>query len=696
MTKKIRITLVILFGLALLLTAGWLIRDGILVKPTAASLAKGVEFPKYDVLQWQAEREAEILEDYAAGVYTLQDPYILVDPYEMNPCSALVIFEAATAGDFEITILGDDDLATYRYVKTSRATHVELPIIGLYAGRENKVVLIDSQGNIAQLSIETEPLPVDFPTYSIEKAEPAKMEPGITMFIALSERAYTTLMDHNGAVRGYLAGRNRPHGTSLIQLENGNLMTTGDEYKQIPYNMASLWEFNWLGKIFREYEIPNAVHHDIEEMPNGDILAVSNNRDMFNSGTREDVVIVIDRETGEITREYDFRKILDETRDPVTHFHPNIKNINNADWMHANAANFVEAENLIIVSAAVQSQVVAIDAATAEIRWILGPHEGYEGASAYLRQYLLTPVGSTFEWQWAQHEPMLLPDFDFDPDTLDLMLFDNGQSRSFYKENEVPPELNYSRGVHYRINEKEMTVEQIWQYGKECGVQCYATFLGDADYLPVTGNRLITFGGQIFSDGARSDEIVSTVMGLLATRSVIREVTGTGEVVFSVSVSDNANTSTASTYQAERMPLFSAPSFDYRLGDIQAERVGRSYTSQVSDMIQAPLFYMGDLEVIFDRAFIEGERLVVDGHMLYQGKTYLLGRALFILRSQEHTYVYAANPGLNSRFFMSLDLNELAPGSYQLSIAGGVVEGNDYLGKQQRAHVKTPYVIHVP
>lgn len=526
---------------------------------------------------------------------------------------------------------------------------------------------------------------------------PDKMEPGITLFISLSEKAYTTLMDHNADVRGYLGGRTSAHGTSVIQLKNGNMLATGDEYKQVPYNMSSLWEFNWLGKIFREYEIPNAVHHDIEELSDGNILAVSSNKDMFTTGTREDMVIIIDRQTGEVIKEYDFRKILDEKRNPYTHFHPDIKNVNSLDWMHANAATYVEAENMIITSSPIQSMVVAIDADTSDIRWILGPHEGYDGSSEFLVQYLLTPVGAGFEWSWAQHDPMLMPDFDSNPDTLDMILFDNGQNRSFYEEDAVPPEKNYSRGVHYRINEKDKTVEQIWEYGKECGVQCYATFLGDADYLHITGNRLIAFGGQIFADGARTDDIISTVMGQYVTKSIVREVTEAGEVVFGVAVSNNPYTNTASTYQAERMTLYSAPSFEYFLGELPGKRLGKSYLCYPTDLIKPPPVYIGNMEVIFDRLYIEDNRLVADGRFLYDGKSYLLGRAIFVLRSTEGTYLYAANSGFNSRFFMSLDLGELKPGTYQLSIAGGVVEGNDALaGKQHAAHVRTPYIITVP
>ena len=67
---------------------------------------------------------------------------------------------------------------------------------------------------------------------------------------------------------------------------------------------------NLLGKIFVEYEIPNAVHHDIVELSNGDFLATSNNKNMPQGyDTREDVVIRIDRLSGAVTRQYNLRKV---------------------------------------------------------------------------------------------------------------------------------------------------------------------------------------------------------------------------------------------------------------------------------------------------------------------------------------------------------------------------------------------------
>ena len=674
------------------------VKSGLLVKPTEKSLAGLKEIPQFDILDNQAERENGILRDYGTGTYTLQKPYVLLDPYGMNPLSALILFETKKPSRINVIIRGDDKYSTFSYSSDEFVTSHQIPILGLYAGRNNAVILKSSDNSgrteTSIVSIATEPLPPDFQTYKLISSKPEKMEKGVTLCIACFERSYTCILDCRGLVRGYLFNRRMAHGTSIIRLTNGNFLATGDEYKQIPYNMTSLWEFNWLGKVFREYEIPNAVHHGISELPNGDILCVSNARNMFERGTREDVAIIIDRKTGTVKKEYDFRAILDEKRNPYHHFHPDIKNMPNIDWMHMNAALWDKRDGGIIVSSPMQSMLVKIDSATSGIKWILGPHEGYEGRFAYLKKYLLTPVGKGFEWQWCQHKPMILPRRDDNPAALDILLLDNGQSKSFTKAGSISPQKNYSRGVQYRIDENKMTIRQIWQYGKERGTECYTTFLGSADYLPASRNRLIAFGGQLRDGGVPTDEIVSGVLGQTGIESRIVEVSESGEVVFEVSAKGNKYSSSAETYQAKRFEMYSPDGYKYRLGEIRAERLGQSYFCVPNTAFPPPPIFTWNLGVKFNDIHREGNRLVVDGGLLYKGKTYLLGRAFLIFRSADAVRVFAANSGLNSRFFASINLDDLPKGVYQLSVAGAMREGNDVQnGTLFSGHTRTEYKV---
>lgn len=64
-----------------------------LVRPTEAALKSYKAVESYQILDYQFQREQEILKDYRSGKYTLQNPYVIQDPYQANPLSAFVIFE---------------------------------------------------------------------------------------------------------------------------------------------------------------------------------------------------------------------------------------------------------------------------------------------------------------------------------------------------------------------------------------------------------------------------------------------------------------------------------------------------------------------------------------------------------------------------------------------------------------------------
>jgi len=107
--------------------------------------------------------------------------------------------------------------------------------------------------------------------------------------------------------------------------------------------------------------------------------------------------------------------------------------------------------------------------------------------------------------------------------------------------------------------------------------------------------------------------------------------------------------------------------------------------------------YVGAVTAEFLDIHREGDRLIVDGFLMYKGERRLLGRAFLIFRdSNNNTFTYAANSGVHGRFMASIDLTELPSGEYALSIAGGLIEGNDALhGQIRQGHFRTPYKVTI-
>jgi arylsulfate sulfotransferase len=694
---KKRILVAICVTLVVIFSAAAVLFSGLLVTPTKSSLDKDTPVQSRDILALQFQREQQILTDYASSTYTLQKPYIIQDPYQANPLSAIILFETQQPAQAELVVVGKDQYSTFSYTDGGYRTHHELAVLGLYPAYKNQVSITltyqNGQKETSSQAIQTEPLPDDFPAIKVNVSRPGEMEPGVDLMTACLDSNYTYLIDANGDVRGYFSNKNFGHCTAMTILNNGRLLATGDVMKLMPYNMSNLWEMNLLGKVFVEYEVPNAVHHDVIELSNGDFLAVSNNPNMpLGYDTREDVIIRIDRQTGTVEQSYDLRQILDEHRLPYNHYGTGIQNTTNQDWAHLNSVEVDDQETSILTSSPIQSALVKFDAATLQIDWILSSPQGWDGQFSKYQPYLLTPVGDNFEWQWGQHSARILPDSDGDPNTIDILLFDNGQARSFTQANSMKPEENYSRAVIYRINETDRTVEQLWQFGKELGSSAYSTFLGNAELLSQTGNINIDFGGMLRKDGIPVDDIVSGVIGQQEIQSRVTEVKPNGEITFDISITPH-HSSDAETYQVHKIDLYT-DGVQYALAQSMGQRLGNMQPApQVS--YNLPKFFIPTLTLNFKQLYEKNNYLIAQGSFLYQDQSYLLGKVIFVLKNRDHTYIFSSNPGINGNFAAQIDLSQLAPGEYAIYTVGGVVDGTDALGKIKPGYVATGYKITV-
>jgi hypothetical protein len=204
-------------------------------------------------------------------------------------------------------------------------------------------------------------------------------------------------------------------------------------------------------------------------------------------------------------------------------------------------------DGTIIISSRTQSAVFKMTYPGMQIKWILGAHDNW---SKKYQPYLLTPVGDNFEWAWVQHHATLYgPDVPGD-NVVDILLFDNGTYRSFDLATANSPLEWYSRVVHYRINEADMTVEQIWEYGQERGAAIFSGMRGSA-YLLRNGDVLGTWA-DIYKDaqGNPLPTIKRTDTSATYTSKVIEVDPSNNEVVF------ESTSPGAYTYRATRAGFY--------------------------------------------------------------------------------------------------------------------------------------------
>ena len=460
--------------------------------------------------------------------YTLDDPNVVLNPYEISPLTALVIFETDEEVSPEVTIHGDSDLTTYTHTFAKGTEHY-LPIYGLYAGRENKVT-IKCGDEEKELTIKTDELPDDFILPTSVKKDESKLNNDL-YFYTPSSSGYTAAYDVNGDVRWYLT---ESAIWEINRLDNGRLLVSTERLAEVPYYSTGLYEMDMLGKIYTEYSLPGGYHHDYYEMENGNLLVAS---DDFNndSGTVEDYVVEIDRKNGNIVKTFDLKDILKMTDGKS-------ENWIEYDWFHNNSVWYDKKTNSITLSGRHQDAVINIDYDTGKLNWILGDPEGW---SDEYQKYFFKPVGDNFEWQWSQHAAMITPEGY-------VFLFDNGNNKSKNEKNYVKAEDSYSRGVMYKIDTDKMTIEQVWEYGKERGSDFYSPYISDVDYLD-KNHYIVHSGGISYKDGKIQNQPAG-LAGADTLKSDTVELLN-NEVIFEMILPTN-------NYRVEKMSLYSDDEFE--------------------------------------------------------------------------------------------------------------------------------------
>ena len=183
------------------------------------------------------------------------------------------------------------------------------------------------------------------------------------------------------------------------------------------------------------------------------------------------------------------------------------------NWAHVNSVDYDPTDDSIIISSRHQSALIKIGR-DKKVKWIMGAPEGWTGDFA---KKVLTPVDKNgkkikcedskcagdFDWSWTQHTGWRI-DSKSDKNIFYLSVFDNGDARGM--EQPPLPEMKYSRAVIYKIDQKKMTVEQIWEYGKERGHEWYSPVTSLTEYFPDKDSVFVysaTAGAQFnFKTGA--------------------------------------------------------------------------------------------------------------------------------------------------------------------------------------------------
>ncbi|MFP5528274.1 aryl-sulfate sulfotransferase [Peptococcus simiae] len=424
----------------------------------------------------QANREKEILENFAKSSYTLENPYVIINPYFINPLSALVCFKTEQETSVEIVIKGKTEAANFTQKFSAAKEHI-LPIVGLYDDYQNTVEIALSDGRTADVKIPIKKQDVNRPLSCDTDPDYFK---GHLMFLSAktagTNHAYSIGVDYTGDVRWMCT---EIDSWNIDLLANGHILYTSTRTYAKPYFTVGLFEMDLIGKIYTEYRIPGGFHHDAFELPNGNILAASNNPDPA-ADSVEDYLVEIDRRNGQIVQAWNLLDLL--PRDGG-----NAGDWTYHDWFHNNAVWYDEKTNSISLSGRHKDAIVNIDYGSGQLNWILGDPTSWPESH---QPYLFSLKDPKAQWHYEQHAVSLLPNGD-------VLLFDNGTYRSKGKDQgqRTKPENNFSRGLVYHLDKSKMEASQVWEYGKELGSSFYSPYISNATYY--ADNHFLVHSGGI-------------------------------------------------------------------------------------------------------------------------------------------------------------------------------------------------------
>jgi hypothetical protein len=481
-----------------------------------------------------------------------------VTPTTNAPLAATL--QLTTDLDSRVSVLVTDASNVWERDFFDFGTNHTLPLLGFKPGQTNEILVTVSGRDRSSATTEqplefvTPPLPADFPKISVLKSEPALMEAGYTLFVAvvLDElKDYIIILDPDGNVVWYSPVQFNDF--EVRQLPNGDLF--------LPDALNRFIEVNMLGNIVNTWTPPAAYPinpHDGVPTDHGTILYLSDvNRTVNNFPSNvtdpnaplvtvtadDNPVVEMSATNGALLNTWSPQDMLDPTRISYLAYDYGYAV---ADNEHANAVIEDPSDQSIIVSLRNQNAVFKFFRSTGRLKWILGPPANWSSA---FQPYLLTPVGTPFAWNYGQHAPSLTPDGT-------LLLYDDGNYRASPYDSSVADQDNHSRAVEFRINETNLQVAEVWDSSWQTNQdRLFTPAVGMTQWLPQTRDVLATYGYVTYVNGVHPSAYSPN-----ATMARIIEYTHDPipQKVFDVSVFDAANTNSSYSgylvYRARRIP----------------------------------------------------------------------------------------------------------------------------------------------
>ncbi len=314
-------------------------------------------------------KQKEIYEELAqfAAAHTVDNPKIVLNPYGQAPLTAVVCFTTQFPEQFVVSVNG------FSWLTEKTVTHI-LPVVALRADEDNTIDLLQGETLRKTLTIRPNALPSGVATTFGAIHEPN------TLFVSLpaDNSHLPTAYDGNGECRWIFTERLSHFWKKLA---NGHFLTGAVPNVAPPYGPTAIWEMDFLGRLYAEYRLPGGAANDVVELPNGNLVVISQSPD---GGTAMDELVWVDRKTGSIIKQLSLKSVLTPGLGSPGQ--------SGSDWCHLSSVRYDDAENLLWLTAEMANAVIAVDAATAGVRKVFINSKGADDISEIVQATVVEQV----------------------------------------------------------------------------------------------------------------------------------------------------------------------------------------------------------------------------------------------------------------------------------------------------------------
>ena len=415
----------------------------------------------------------------------------------------------------------------------------------------------------------------------------SNMNAGFTLLSPISSTTSYLIDEHGREVHNWQSPSGLRPGLSAYLLDDGDLLRTGNLGNNQPGDFSAggasgnIERISWDGELEWSWNYStrdHRSHHDIEPMPNGNILLIAweekTEQEVAQSGrnsesTNSDKTVTsttlwpdkvleikpVGTQDVEIVWEWKAWDHLiqdfDSSKDNygVVSQHPELLDVNfndatsgasgGRDWMHCNGIDYNLELDQIAISCKNMNEIYIIDHSTTTVE-----AAGHSGGNSNMGGDILYRWGNPEAYRagddsdqqlFGQHDVQWIETER--PNAGDLIVFNNGNGRdTLYSSVDIisPPGTNGT----YQINNSEAYGPKTVNWSWDIGTDMYAPSISGVERLP-NGNTLITYGTQgTLIEVDLQGEIVWKYISPINSGEVLSQgdsiYTGNGNKVFKV------------------------------------------------------------------------------------------------------------------------------------------------------------------